>query len=488
MPAPQLLLGGLTSTSVCLRVESSDSMPKSVELRPAAAAARFGARRTSPLGRPGTSWRVDVDGLAPQTVYELRIREVPGACVRFRTPPLALADRGLLVALLSCYFPSDQYVRNAGSILRCFEERARRSERFRGGMAQLADAMPHLAFLCGDQIYADVPREPGLSLEGIYRARYGRVWDSARYGGLMTKVAVYCVGDDHEFWNGYPELMPWLTRSWPGQWKKTAAVATEAHWNGQGQWNTPFGMKGGEQTKRCWSTGRISGVDVFVADTRSERTSRDGARDPLRFEGRAPEPRFMSETQLRAIELWTDEIASLGVLVVGQPIVQKGNATDSALSDYRSQYARLVRALRHAVEVRGVSVIVLTGDIHWGRLISWQPGGERSPARLVEFISSPIALVALGSILGLGIPIKPKAKVQNRPEPAELALFARHFGPAPPTLHCATNENNLGMLELTAGIGGRPHARFEHWELERSTIAYDDWNGRGRLAAVEMDL
>jgi hypothetical protein len=443
-------------------------------------------------------WAVRVEGLEPDTIYRVGLPAAGGdgleAAVRVRTAPERLAESsGLLLALGSCYFPSDEYWTNARAAVECLEERATRPWRL--GAVPAPDprrSLPHAIFLVGDQIYADVPRSPGRSLEGLYRGRYEAAWRPERLGALLGRGAGFRTCDDHEFWNGYPERMPWLTRSWNGQWRETARISTDAFWCHQAAWNFPPGFSGGADEGTAWSEGRLADIDFFVADGRSLRSDREAARCPAALngsDGRCPPgvpPHAMTEAQRTALVEWVRGIERVGVLVVAQPLAQTGGTFDSALSDYRHSVGPVLEAMREAVE-RGRSLVVLCGDIHWGRLISWAPPAPGA-GRLVEFVASPLARVGLLSILhsrfDVGSPVDPTGK----PTPEELAALAPSFEPGWSERRFATGENNLGLVELGAAGDGRVRARFELWSLTTKRLARDRWGAGDRPCAAELIL
>jgi hypothetical protein len=120
--------------------------------------------------------------------------------------------------------------------------------------------------------------------------------------------------------------------------------------------------------------GRLS---FFVADTRIERTEATAA--------------FTSEAELLAIEAWAAALDGPGCLVVGQLLFSaesgiKGRFMDYGLPDF-AQYPRLVAALMAARH----TIVILTGDVHFGRVAVSQiePGRD-----VVEVVASPLALVA----------------------------------------------------------------------------------------------
>jgi hypothetical protein len=122
-----------------------------------------------------------------------------------------------------------------------------------------------------------------------------------------------------------------------------------------------------------FSVGRLS---FLVADLRMDR-----AADRSRLQLEADHDRVID---------WIRALPGPGVLVLGQPLLSaeaglKGHIADWGLPDYR-QYVPLVAAIggsRH-------DIVVLTGDVHFGRVAGAAlPGG----ANLYEVIASPFALI-----------------------------------------------------------------------------------------------
>jgi hypothetical protein len=99
---------------------------------------------------------------------------------------------------------------------------------------------------------------------------------------------------------------------------------------------------------------------------------------------------LMSAADFAAFETWVSNLTSPGILIVGQPIFAppsglKGNIADWNFPDF-AQYADICRVLLASRQ----TIIVLTGDVHYGRVASATlPSG----AELVEIVSSPLALV-----------------------------------------------------------------------------------------------
>jgi hypothetical protein len=237
-----------------------------------------------------------------------------------------------------------------------------------------AFARPHVTILCGDQVYLDSPFLHFLmgthSKEELVEellARYLATWTQrAAIGGFqqaLTAADTYFTSDDHDFWNNAPLLAPYVLDTWTADRRATwLDVATRL-----------FKLFEGPDTPAQFAVGPLS---FFVADTRMARTEDDAA--------------FMTGDQLAALGAWARGLAGPGVLVTGQPIFAaergwQGRFTDLGLADYR-QYGDLARILTSTTH----DIVVLTGDVHFGRVATCQlPNGPR----LIEVIGSPFALV-----------------------------------------------------------------------------------------------
>ena len=182
----------------------------------------------------------------------------------------------------------------------------------------------------------------------------------------------YFTSDDHEFWNNAPDAGTYVRSTW-----------TEA---GRAQWQaTARALYRAFQSDRTTDCFQVGGLSFFVADTRWNR-------DPDRHA-------LLSDADLRALLAWIAGLRGPGVLVVGQPVfAEQGGLlarfVDWSLPDF-AQYREIATALYQAPH----SVVVFTGDVHYGRVASCdlpaRPGG--APARLIEIVASPLALVSKAS-------------------------------------------------------------------------------------------
>jgi hypothetical protein len=97
----------------------------------------------------------------------------------------------------------------------------------------------------------------------------------------------------------------------------------------------------------------------------------------------------------------------------------------SDLPQYTRQFGRLVEALLNAP----CSIVILSGDVHWGRVSS---GINLRKKRLIEVISSPLAMSTLRSLAGCvrpwrrALPLFGSAHCEIRTD-SNYKLTAPHF-------------------------------------------------------------
>jgi hypothetical protein len=237
-----------------------------------------------------------------------------------------------------------------------------------------AALQPDLKFLCGDQVYLDAPWQHFLlkthseaELRTEFLETYLRGWSQAGpsmgFSELLRHGATYFSSDDHDLWNNAPNRSVIARDTW-----------TEA---GRERWHhSASELYQAFQTPKLVDTFAVGSLSFLVLDTRMERKEDRSA--------------FMPDESMQALEAWVDGLQGPGVLVCGQPIFAervgfKGRFTDWNLPNY-AQYPDLVRRLTNSKH----SIVILTGDVHFGRVATCQlPSG----IELIEVISSPLSLV-----------------------------------------------------------------------------------------------
>lgn len=232
-----------------------------------------------------------------------------------------------------------------------------------------------IKILCGDQVYLDDPWNYFLlnthsyeDLEDLLFRKYADTWTQNKsltgFQQFLAQGANFFSSDDHEFWNNAPNKATLVRDSWfqsgRENWLAIARNLLEIF-----------------QSQNSRFTFNVGTLSFFIADT---RVNRDEDRD-----------NFMWDTDLAALEQWIDNLQGPGALVVGQPIFsQKAGFFGGRIGDWNmpnySQYKKLVQVLLKSNH----SILVLTGDVHYGRIARCQikPGVD-----LYEIISSPTSLV-----------------------------------------------------------------------------------------------
>jgi hypothetical protein len=237
--------------------------------------------------------------------------------------------------------------------------------------------VPDLKLLCGDQVYLDAPFHQFLrphSRQGLaetFLRRYHDTWtqsgDDQGFRQVLSTAAALFTADDHEFWNNAPfpsfAVNTWTSGGRRAWWDLSSALFA-AFQNPQ------------SSAVRQVDVGVLS---LFMADT---RVHRGGDRRT-----------FLEPAEMQALKNWCGTLAWPGVLVLGQPAFAakagwRGHIADWNLPDF-DQYAELCEAVLGAPQ----AVIMVTGDVHYGRVaqVLTSAGHE-----VLEVIASPMSLVTAG--------------------------------------------------------------------------------------------
>src|SRR5215210_1196257 len=315
------------------------------------------------------------------------------------------------------------------------------------------DQRPDVKVLCGDQVYLDNPwRETTLKWyranqkPGLFRAmlfeKYIANWtqlggEDAGFRRLLADGANYLSSDDHEYWNNAPSfggvgLLNSLTSGQRKWWFEEAGRLVRAF-----------------QSPSPLLQFEVPPLSVCVADTRINLDTKG--------------IRFMKDEDLRSVGRWIEGLQGPGVLVVGQPVLAEGGSIarsvlkkglmntvmsyiDRDLPHF-DQYEELVGYIKSSEH----SVVVLTGDVHFGRVACGQlkPGSE---TMFVEVISSP-----MHAVLG------------DKDEP----LFGSykkapkdHF-PITEDREIMHRRNHFVTVQFSSGEDGRVNVEVRAWPIPR---------------------
>lgn len=305
-----------------------------------------------------------IDKLEPNNHYQVSFYElsgdreliIPMTDVEFDTLGHSLDDYpdGLNIAIGSCF--SEQF--DGGAVSNSYQALYKK---------YLPSISPHFTFLMGDQVYLDVGIDSLSVKSREIRERiagdYAQHWTALH--GVFQNGATWFLADDHEFWNNYPfhsGLNPFLQalhfESVRNVWRQTARDGVN---NVQNVKPVRF-INIGEDLSFC------------LADFRTKRTSK-----------KLLPPDYFDE-----VLNWIAQLKSPGVIVLSQPVFDEVGDEDMKLPNYK-QYKKLLRAIQHANH----DIVVLAGDLHMGRVASFQfnkPGTIDEPGRtLHEVVASPLS-------------------------------------------------------------------------------------------------
>jgi phosphodiesterase/alkaline phosphatase D-like protein len=222
---------------------------------------------------------------------------------------------------------------------------------------------PDIKFLVGDQVYTDI----GLGWYPLNESdcqdriadHYADSWKYLR--SILRRGGSWMISDDHEFWNNYPFFTgfnPYLFTlehfdAFRRRWKKAA--------------HTGVSVIQQAQPVRTFNIG--DELSFCIADCRMERT-RSG---------------FLSTQSHQQLVDWITNLSTPGVLAIPQPLIAgKGNNTDKNLPDW-DQYNDIIKA----IESGNHDIVVLAGDVHYGRVSQVIVGSSKN--KLTEVITSPLS-------------------------------------------------------------------------------------------------
>ena len=326
--------------------------------------------------------------------------------------------------------------------------------------ARGSDAVrPDITFLTGDQVYLDIGFDSLSLLPHEIRQRvaddYAQHWQTL--GSILNRGGTWMLPDDHEYWNDYPfydSLIPtllalklsWVRKAWKG-----AARDAVKHIQRSPQIDT-------------FSIGKD--LSICLADLRSFRKKR----------------KMISKQAFASIVNWATSLKSPGVFVSPQPLIVEKNPDERNLMSFQAQYIELLKAFAHS----GHDIVLLTGDVHFGR-IATVPLGNNG-ARLVEVIASPLSnLTGLNGIATSG----PKSKPKQFPDPK--AVEIEGWDPATVTYDAAFTVKTKKGWPLSAYPRERTREHFmtvSFCRLETGGIqlSVDAWRVRERSGPKNLPV
>ncbi|PTR10776.1 PhoD-like phosphatase [Nitrosospira sp. Nsp5] len=327
----------------------------------------------------------EIDGLQSGTAYKISLSAsalgtTASAELRTRTLPSSVPsvlESTFNVLLASCFYQGEDKAGLAGIFAN-----------------QLNGAVrPDLTLLLGDQVYLDLPTLANFpnnkaALARRFESSYRANWQKEEGYSQLFKVApTAAIPDDHEYWNNFPHSSPFIQNSWTqsgrDNWTAAAAALYKAF---QFSYEPDTYHHGGPAELGDASVINVEPLSFFMADGRSKR-------DPnlatiLTARARKQLDHWISDTiQQRRIGVFITGQSMLGLPVGGL----RGRVADYQLANY-GDFSDLTNALGRLAEA-GLPVIMITGDVHWGRLAAARDArtGRES---IFEIISSPTSLVS----------------------------------------------------------------------------------------------
>lgn len=365
---------------------------------------------------------------APDNADYLHITEARVTTLPKSLPESDSDDKPFTVLLGSCYYRENDPDGMVGKTFLNIPENER----------------PEIKFLCGDQVYLDNPwMETTLDFVRPFAApekmrtsffmNYLKNWTHVKKDGerevggfnlLLRNGANYFCSDDHEFWNNAPSF------------GIVGFVST--FFRGQKRW---WFREAGElfrlfQSLSPWMTFDVPPVSFCIADTRVNRLP--------------GKKQFMEEEDLEAIGKWIRDLKGPGVLVLGQLLMTKksrwfGFFTDLVLPDYERQYEKLLEYIKGSDH----SIVVLTGDVHFGRVAHCDLDPNKG-TKFVEVISSPMMVVS---------------NWRNKPEIGDCEEAPEIFGTKVETHIIAEKQNHFATLEFARTVDGEVEMSVKAWSI-----------------------
>jgi hypothetical protein len=292
-----------------------------------------------------------------------------------KRPPLSLPAKNSSsynLLLSSCYYqPNDKSQALAGII-------------------QTIKPIPDFTLLAGDQVYLDLPSQQNLpkdkrQLAQTLGKKYQYNWFSAALNqpglaDVLRHGPVFCVPDDHEFWNNFPLAQAQLNNTYHASDRQNwCELATRLYQRYQ---MSPAQAEG-------FFRQDIAPLSMLFLDGRTQRDA-DGER------------MFNAATHA-AIEGWTQDLLArkqnnepaIGLLSSGQALIIETpgrwarKLADMEMPNYKD-FSVVIAALERLFEA-GIPVLYVTGDVHWGRIVEGK--NQRGDVLFYEVIASPSRLI-----------------------------------------------------------------------------------------------
>ena len=288
----------------------------------------------------------------------------------FSTLPSKLPSnkkKAFTVALSSCFYEH----RDCGQAARAFKGLHERGTE---------SVKPDIKFMVGDQVYLDIGLDSLSPLTNEIRQRvaedYAKHWQAL--GSMLSRGGTWMLPDDHEYWNDYPFYDSLLPTLFMLKLKKIRNT-----WLGVSR----DGVLNVQQSNKVDTFEIGNDLSFCVADLRSYRSK----------------TQFIDKQGFKKMINWAQGLTKPGVLVIPQVLLTEKNELERNLLSFRKQYSQLITAMASS----GHDIVVMSGDVHFGRVAQVKMGANGG--RLIEVVSSPMSnLTGLNSLAANKAKTKPK--------------------------------------------------------------------------------
>ena len=394
----------------------------------------------------------EFSGLTPDTLYRILVQAGNETrTLEVQTIPDAVTsqlDRSFNVLLVSCFHQAED----------------------RGGLASTivsqlkATSLPHMTLLAGDQVYLDLPTlkdfpDDIAGLAKKFESDYTLNWRGPLgYTGVLSAAPSVSIPDDHEYWNNYPHLSPFIQNSFKEASRERWRRAAQAVYQG---FQLAYPSKLGEPVIL-----EVAPLSFFVADTRSNKD----------FDRRFT----MTDEAHQQLEDWVSQVIEkrqFGAFVSGQSLFSEaagelgGGIGDFELPNY-GDYNRIMASLQRLSDA-GRPVLCLTGDVHWGRVVTSRDV-QTGRIAFSEIISSPASLVTtvgqdqakkvgafIGGLFGSKTPWPRHSDPGDPPTFLASDVFAGRF----PCSKVYGQRGNHVVLLMFRQNGGGLELRIKYWPI-----------------------
>lgn len=420
--------------------------------------------------------RIELADLQADRAYVVSVNYllagVPRATTwEFQTLPATTPSTGFSFIAASCY--SDFGIRRGdGRLADGAPAGANYLYALRTWMQQQPFFAPRFKVLMGDNVYLDVAPDfipSGSMLDAMAETtgRYVRYWMASEYKEVLKALPTFAIADDHEYWNDYPRPQLQLRRTRADFANDYAAAARVSLRAFQGAF-TPLARQGAthepndvEEFTYQWKIEGGDGcpISFFFFDTTSTRKYTRGEDKPAQL---------AADHLVQQLCTWAQNLTSPGILVIGQPLLvpQYYSSIGGLVGDYHpSSFIQDFRKIMEALIAAPWDVAILTGDVHWSRIVEadlnlyvsslyhdapqlGQRLYERYQPRMVEVVSSPAQRLPANLQLASGSYSKP-----NFDPPQQIYATApwakrdeTHLSSHRPRVHAASYESPFASV------------------------------------------